>query len=219
TIGLIGMHEALLNLIGKGIDTPEGKAYAEKTMHFMRDRIREYQDETGSLFNLEATPGEGTTYRLASKDRKDFPDIITSGKDEPYYTNSTQLPVDATEDIFEALKHQDTLQSLYTGGTVLHGFLGERIEDWRTVAGLARKIAHGFHLPYFSFTPTFSICPQHGYLTGEHFQCPTCGSDAEVWSRVVGFYRPVQQWNKGKKEEYRDRREFLPNDKAVKVAA
>ena len=172
TIGLLGMNEAARNLIGHGIDTPQGQALAEETLHFMRRQLEVFQEETGHLYNLEATPAEGTSFRLAQRDRKRYPEIITAGTDEPYYTNSTQLPVGSTEDIFVALVHQDGLQTLYTGGTVFHGFLGERLEDWRSARLLVRRIAENFHLPYFTLSPTFTICPVHGYITGEHFACP-----------------------------------------------
>jgi len=172
TIGLLGMNEAALNLIGVGIDTPTGKALAEETLGFMRRQLEVFQEETGHLYNLEATPAEGTSFRLAQRDRKRFPEIITAGQEEPYYTNSTQLPVGSTEDIFSALSHQDGLQTLYTGGTVFHGFLGERLDDWRSARLLVRRIAENFHLPYFTLSPTFTICPVHGYITGEHFSCP-----------------------------------------------
>ena len=172
TIGLIGMNEACLNLIGVGIDTDEGQALAKATLDFMRKQLEAFQEETGHLYNLEATPAEGTSYRLANRDRKRFPDIITAGTDEHYYTNSTQLPVGSTVDIFSALQHQDSLQTLYTGGTVFHGFLGERLEDWRSARLLVRRIAENFHLPYFTLSPTFTICPEHGYIAGEHFACP-----------------------------------------------
>ena len=172
TIGLLGMNEACLNLIGAGIDTAEGKNLAVRTLRFMRAQLETYQEETGHLFNLEATPAEGTSFRLAQRDRKMFPDIITAGNDEPYYTNSTQLPVGCTDDIFQALSHQDGLQTLYTGGTVFHGFLGERIDDWRSARLLVKRIAENFHLPYFTISPTFTICPVHGYIAGEHFACP-----------------------------------------------
>ncbi len=172
TIGLLGMNEACLNLTGAGIDTQEGKAIALKTLQFMRRQLEIFQEETGNLYNLEATPAEGTSFRLANRDRKRFPDIITAGHEEPYYTNSTQLPVGATEDIFQALMHQDALQTQYTGGTVFHGFLGERLEDWRGARLLVKRIAENFHLPYFTISPTFTICPVHGYISGEHFACP-----------------------------------------------
>jgi ribonucleoside-triphosphate reductase len=172
TIGLNGMHEAALNLIGKSITTPEGKALAQRTLEIMRTRLVEYQEDDGELYNLEATPGEGTAYRFARLDKQEFPDMIMSGDEEPYYTNSTQLPVDATPDVFEALEHQDDLQTLYTGGTVLHIFLGESMADTQACRNLVRKIAENYRLPYFTITPTFSICPVHGYIRGEHHQCP-----------------------------------------------
>lgn len=177
TIGLLGMNEATLNLIGKGIDTAEGKSIAVRTLQFMRSQLEAYQEETGHLFNLEATPAEGTSFRLARADRSRYPDIITAGDAEPYYTNSTQLSVGSTADIFEALTHQDTLQTLYTGGTVFHGFLGERLDDWRSARLMVRRIAENFHLPYFTISPTFTICPEHGYISGEHFACPHHHSD------------------------------------------
>ncbi len=172
TIGLLGMHEACQNLIGQGIDSEEGQALAQETLDFMRTQLEVFQDETGHLYNLEATPAEGTSFRLANSDRKRYPEIISAGTDEPYYTNSTQLPVGITEDIYEALTHQDSLQTRYTGGTVFHGFLGERLEDWRSARLLVKRIAENFHLPYFTLSPTFTICPVHGYISGEHFSCP-----------------------------------------------
>jgi ribonucleoside-triphosphate reductase len=172
TIGLIGMNEACLNLVGSGIDTAEGKNLAIRTLRFMRGQLEVYQEETGHLYNLEATPAEGTSFRLAQRDRAMYPEIRTAGEDEPYYTNSTQLPVGCTDDIFQALSHQDSLQTLYTGGTVFHGFLGERIDDWRGARLLVKRIAENFHLPYFTVSPTFTICPVHGYIAGEHFECP-----------------------------------------------
>jgi len=172
TIGLIGMHEACLNLLGCGIDSSPGEDFSREILEFMRHQLEAFQDETGHLFNLEATPAEGTSFRLAKRDRESYPDIICAGEDEPYYTNSSQLPVGTTEDIFEALNHQDTMQTLYTGGTVFHGFLGERLEDWRSARVLVKRIAENFHLPYFTLSPTFSICPVHGYVAGEHFSCP-----------------------------------------------
>ena len=172
TIGLVGMHEACLNFLGKGIETPEGKKFAEKALDFMRDELVEFQKETGHIYNLEATPAEGTSYRLARIDRRKFPNIITAGKKEPYYTNSTHLPVNYTDDIFEALQHQDALQTKYTGGSVLHGFIGEQISSYEACQKLVKKIAYNFKLPYYTITPTFSICPVHGYVKGEHFSCP-----------------------------------------------
>ena len=211
TIGLVGMNECLLNFLGENIASEKGRKFALEVMDFMRERLVKYQEETGNIYNLEATPAESTAYRLALKDRERYPDIITAGtKEVPYYTNSSQLPVNYTDDIFEALKLQDELQCKYTGGTVLHLFLGERIQDIETVKKLIKKIFEKFHLPYITLTPTFSICPVHGYLAGEHWTCPKCTVEqpCEVYSRVVGYLRPVQQWNKGKAQEFRERREF-----------
>lgn len=199
TIGLIGMNEACLNLLDKGIGSVEGKQFALDVMDFMRERIVEFQKETGNNYNLEATPGEGTSYRLAKLDKQKY----------SYYTNSTQLPVNYTDDIFEVLDHQDDLQTKYTGGTVVHIYAGERIQSIETMKNLVKKICNGYKLPYFTFSPTFSTCPNHGYIAGEHFKCPECGADCEVYSRVVGYIRPVQQWNKGKKKEFQDRTEFM----------
>ena len=198
TIGLIGMNEACLNLLGDDIGSFRGKQFALDVMDFMRAKIVEFQKETGNNYNLEATPGEGTSYRLAKLDREKY----------PYYTNSTQLPVNYTDDIFEVLDHQDDLQTKYTGGTVVHIYAGERIQSKETMKNLVKKICNNYHLPYFTFSPTFSTCPNHGYIAGEHFTCPECGSSCEVYSRVVGYIRPVQQWNKGKKKEFADRKEF-----------
>jgi anaerobic ribonucleoside-triphosphate reductase len=223
TIGLIGMNDALLNFMNKSIGDPEGKAFAEKVLDFMRTRIADYQEETGNIFNLEATPGEGTSYRLARLDRKHFPDIRTFNQEmyaqnksrstEPYYTNSTQLPVGYTTDIFEALDLQDSLQTKYTGGTVLHIFLGEEEPSPTATKNLIRKVASNYALPYYTITPTFSVCPDHGYIAGEHQFCPTCQAtqkttECEIYSRVVGYIRPVNQWNKGKQQEFRDRTTF-----------
>ncbi|HHD92353.1 MAG TPA: ribonucleoside triphosphate reductase [Candidatus Portnoybacteria bacterium] len=211
TIGLIGVNEALVNFIGQDIGSKDGLKLTTEIMDFMREKLVKYQEETGSLYNLEATPAEGTAYSLARIDRKKYPDIFTAGTTEnPYYTNSTQLPVNYTDDLFEALKLQDPLQSRYTGGTVFHAFLGERISDWRIVPALIKKAFSRFTLPYFSLTPTFSICPVHGYLPGEHFTCPKCvvPTKCEVYSRVVGYLRPVQQWNEGKNQEYEERKTF-----------
>jgi len=172
TIGLLGMNEASLNLLGVDIDSDEGRSFAEATLKFMRTQLEGYQEQTGHLYNLEATPAEGTSYRIARLDRERYPEIVTAGTEQPYYTNSSQLPVGSTDDIFRALQHQDQLQTLYTGGTVFHGFLGERLEDWRSARLLVRRIAENFHLPYFTISPTFTICPEHGYIPGEHFSCP-----------------------------------------------
>jgi ribonucleoside-triphosphate reductase len=210
TIGLIGMNEALLNFMNKDMTSSEGRKFTKEVLDFMRDRLVLYQEETGHMYNLEATPGEGTAYRLARADRQKYPDIITAGEGEPYYTNSTQCPVDYTNDLFKALKLQDDIQVKYTGGTVLHGFVGEKISNTETVKNLIKKIFTKFHLPYFTITPTFSICPHHGYIAGEHFTCPKCIIDqpCEVYSRIVGYLRPVRQWNRGKQEEFHERKEF-----------
>lgn len=208
TIGLNGMNEACVNLLGENITTERGNQFAIEIMEFMNKVIQIFQEETGSLWNLEASPAEGATYRFARLDKKMYPNIFTQGNEEPYYTNSTQLPVNFTNDIFETIELQEKLQSLYTGGTVLHGFIGEEIDSIGTCKLFLKRIMQNTTIPYITITPTFSICEEHGYLSGEHFQCPTCGKDAEVWTRVVGFHRPVQAWNKGKQEEYKDRKEF-----------
>ena len=199
TIGLIGMNEACLNLLADDIGSFRGKQFAVEVMDFMREKIVEFQKETGHNYNLEATPGEGTSYRLAKLDKEKY----------PYYTNSTQLPVNYTDDIFEVLDHQDDLQTKYTGGTVVHIYAGERIHNIETMKNLVKKVCNNYHLPYFTFSPTFSTCPNHGYVAGEHFTCPECGAECEVYSRVVGYIRPVTQWNKGKKREFKDRKEFV----------
>jgi len=223
TIGIVGMNEALLNLLGTDITTKAGQKIAEEILVHMREKIIKYQEETGDLFNLEATPAEGTSYRLARIDRKKYSNIVfannekvKNGEAEPYYTNSSQLPVGHTDDIFEALDLQEKLQTKYTGGTVLHGFLGERIYDIESTKKLIRKIAEKYSLPYFTLTPTFSICPVHGYLSGEHYTCPKCVVEqkTEVYSRVVGYIRPIEQWNGGKQEEFKDRKEFVVKQKA-----
>ncbi|MFC1478289.1 ribonucleoside triphosphate reductase [Candidatus Margulisiibacteriota bacterium] len=209
TIGIIGMNESCLNFLKKDISDAKSLEFSKEVLDFMRDKLSDFQEETGSLFNLEATPGEGTSYRLAKVDKEKFgDDIITSGETDPYYTNSTQLPVGYTADIFTALDIQDDLQTRYTGGTVLHGFIGEKIEDLETCKNLVKKIAYNYRLPYFTITPTFSVCPDHGYLKGEHFFCPECGTESEVYTRIVGYYRPEQNWNLGKKSEYKQRVEF-----------
>jgi len=208
TIGLIGMNEACLNFLGKNITTYEGQSFALGTMDFMRDAISGFQEQTGRVYNLEATPAEGTSYSLARLDRKKYHDIITAGGDVPYYTNSTQLPVGYTDDIFETLDLQDALQSKYTGGTVLHLYLGEQIEDIEIAKKIIRKAFTNYKLPYLSLTPTFSICPEHGYIGGEVYTCPSCGKETEVWSRVVGYLRPVQNFNKGKSREYQERLKY-----------
>jgi len=211
TIGLSGLNESLLNFIGENIGSRKGKSFASEVLDFMRDRLVDYQKETGNLYNLEATPAESTAYRLALKDKDKYPDIITAGtKEAPYYTNSSQLPVNYTDDLFEALKLQDDLQCKYTGGTVMHLFLGERISDVQNVKNLVKKAFENFHLPYITITPTFSICSVHGYLSGEHFFCPKCTvkQPCEVYSRIVGYLRPVQQWNNGKQMEFKERVTF-----------
>ncbi len=211
TIGLMGMNEALLNFIGENVGSKRGRRFALEVLDFMRDRLVEYQKETGNLYNLEATPGEGTSYRQARIDKEKYPDIVCAGtKKVPYYTNSSQLPVNYTDDIFEALRLQDELQCRYSGGTVLHLFLGERVSDIQTVKSLIKKVFENFHLPYITLTPTFSICPSHGYIEGEHFFCPKCTikQPCEVYSRIVGYLRPVSQWNAGKQEEFKERKEF-----------
>lgn len=208
TIGLNGMNEACVNLLGVDITTEEGNEFAVEIMEFMNRVIQIFQEETGSLWNLEASPAEGAAYRFARMDKKMYPRIFTQGENEPYYTNSTQLPVNYTKDVFEAIELQEKLQSLYTGGTVLHGFIGEEIKDIETCKMLIKKVMERSSIPYFTVSPTFSVCSDHGYLTGEYFECPQCGREAEVWTRVVGFHRPVQSWNKGKQEEYKDRQEF-----------
>ena len=198
TIGLIGMNEACLNLLKEDIGTQSGKQFAIEVMDFMRAKIVEFQKETGNNYNLEATPGEGTSYRLAKLDKERY----------QYYTNSTQLPVNYSDDIFEVLDHQDDLQTKYTGGTVVHIYAGERIQNTETMKNLVKKICNNYRLPYFTFSPTFSTCPNHGYISGEHYTCPECGESCEVYSRVVGYIRPVNQWNKGKKKEFSDRKTF-----------
>jgi len=226
TIGLVGMNEAIQNLFGYSIATPEGLEFAVKVLNFMREKLADFQEETGNIYNLEATPAEGASYRLARIDKRKYPDIIVANEKhlakgaEPFYTNSSQLPVDHEADLFEALEHQDKLQTLYTGGTVFHIYLGERLYSWRAAAELVRKVAWNFRLPYFTLTPTFSICPTHGYISGEHKQCPRCGASCEVYSRVVGYLRPVDQWNDGKQAEFAMRRTFekavvLPQTAAV----
>ncbi len=205
TIGLIGGHEACLNLLGKGIDDPSGLRLMRRVLQHLRELVVTFQEQTGHLYNLEATPGEGTCYRLAKIDKGLYEDIQTSGTDAPYYTNSTLLPPGATGDAIFALEHQDQLQTLYNGGTVFHTFLGEAAPDEDSVRNFLLKAMSLTKLPYVSVTPTFSVCKDHGYLYGEHFRCPTCNSQTEVYTRVVGYYRPVGRWNKGKQEEYKDR--------------
>ena len=214
TIGLIGMNECCLNAcwIKDDIASEIGYAFAQEVLDFMRSKLSDYQEQYGCLFNLEASPGEGTCKRFAMHDKEDFPDIITAGDKTdgaPYYTNSSHLPVGYTDDIFEALDHQDNLQTKYTSGTVFHAFLGEKLPDWKSAMALTRKIANNYRLPYFTFSPTYSICPEHGYITGEHWTCPHCGKQTEVYSRVTGYYRAVQNFNDGKAHEFRDRKEYV----------
>jgi len=213
TVGIIGMNEACLNFLGEDIGTDQGQLFSNKVMDFIRDEISQIQEETGALFNLEATPAEGTSYRLAMLDRKRFPDIICANgepcsDEDAYYTNSTQLPVNYTDDIFETLRLQDDLQSKYTGGTVLHIFLGEMVHNIETVKSVIQKISAGYRLPYFTLTPTFSVCPNHGYLSGKQEDCPICHGETEIYSRVVGYLRPVKQWNDGKQLEFVRRKTF-----------
>ena len=214
TIGIIGMNEACLNFIGEDITTEHGQQFSMEVMDFIRDTLAKVQEETGEIFNLEATPAEGTSYRLAMLDKKKYPDITCANEADygqgaaPYYTNSSQLPVNYTDDIYETLRLQDELQTKYTGGTVLHIFLGEHVNDLEAIKGLIRKISNNYRLPYFTLTPTFSICPSHGYLDGEQETCSICGQKTEVYSRVVGYLRPVRQWNEGKQAEYGNRKSF-----------
>ena len=209
TIGLVGMNEAGLNARWLRADMADEKTqkFTKDVLNHMRERLSDYQEEYGELYNLEATPAESTAYRLAKHDKKHYPDIITAGHegDTPYYTNSSHLPVDYTSDIFDALDVQDELQTLYTSGTVFHAFLGEKLPDWKAAATLVRKIAENYRLPYYTLSPTYSVCKEHGYIAGEHFTCPTCGKKAEVYSRITGYYRPVQNWNDGKAQEYKNR--------------
>ena len=210
TIGLVGLNEACTNLLGKDIGTEEGRAFACRVLDFMRERLVKFQEETGNLFNLEATPAEGTSYRLARLDAQHFPDIKSASEDSsaPFYTNSSQLPVNYTDDIFRTLDLQDEIQTKYTGGTTQHIFLGESASDPEAVKNFVRVICDRYRLPYFTVTPTFSICPEHGYIRGRHESCPKCGGETEVYSRVVGYLRPVKQWNEGKQQEFRQRKTF-----------
>ena len=208
TIGLIGMNEVGLNAkwLQADLTDPKVQRFTGEVLNHMRERLSDYQEKYGDLYNLEATPAESTTYRFAKHDKELYPDIITANMNgTPYYTNSSHLPVGYTEDIFSALDIQDELQTLYTSGTVFHAFLGEKLPDWKAAAALVRKIAENYKLPYYTMSPTYSVCKDHGYLTGEHFTCPICGKKAEVYSRITGYYRPVQNWNDGKAQEYKDR--------------
>lgn len=211
TIGLVGMNETCQNFLGTSIISPEGKAFAIQVLTFMRQKTQEFQEETGHIYNLEATPAEGTSYRLARLDKQRYPSIISAGESVSYYTNSSHLPVNSTDDLYWALQHQDDLQSLYTGGTVFHVFLDERLPTPESCKMLVRRIAETFKLPYYTLTPTFSVCADHGYLAGEQPHCPLCDQETEVYSRVVGYLRPIKSWNTGKREEFRQRQTFHPN--------
>ena len=211
TIGLVGMNEASLNAkwIGEDLTHEKAQKWTKKVLNFMREKLSDYQEEYGDLYNLEATPAESTSYRLAKKDKSLYPDIITASDDDtPYYTNSSHLPVGYTDDIFKALDIQDELQTLYTSGTVFHAFLGERMSDWKTCASLVRKIAENYKLPYYTISPTYSVCKNHGYITGEVWKCPICNEETEVYSRITGYYRPIKNWNDGKTKEYEMRKEY-----------
>ena len=210
TIGLVGMNEVGLNAnwLRADMTSPKTQAFAKDVLNHMRERLSDYQEMYGDLYNLEATPAESTSYRLAKHDVKRYPGIITASKETPYYTNSSHLPVGYTEDIFEALDIQDELQTLYTSGTVFHAFLGEKLPNWRAAADLVRKIANNYKLPYYTLSPTYSVCRNHGYIAGEEFKCPDCGSATEVYSRITGYYRPVQNWNDGKAQEYKERKVY-----------
>lgn len=223
TIGLLGMNEACLNLLGRDITTAEGQKFAKDTLDYMREKISAYQEETSNNYNLEATPAEGTSFRLAKIDKEAFPEIMVANEDSweeeqlaPYYTNSSQIPVDYTDDMFEVLDLQDDLQTKYTGGTVVHLFVGEEISDINTVKTLVRKICNTYRLPYFTISPTFSVCPSHGYIPGRADKCDKCGKATEVYSRIVGYIRPIQQWNAGKRAEFDDRKTFSMKLKSEK---
>ena len=212
TIGLVGMNEACLNAnwINKDLTEEEAQEFTKKTLNFMREKLSDYQEKYGDLYNLEATPAESTSYRLAKKDKALYPDIITASNDDtPYYTNSSHLPVGYTDDLFKALDVQDELQTLYTSGTVFHCFLGERIPDWKACAALVKTIANNYKLPYYTMSPTYSVCRSHGYLTGEVKTCPVCGQPTEIYSRITGYYRPIANWNDGKTKEYEMRKEYV----------
>jgi len=216
TIGLVGMEECLLNAkwCDSDLTSEKGRLQAEEILKHMREKLSDYQEKYNALFNLEATPAESTTYRFAKHDVEEFKDIITAAKpgQSPFYTNSSHLPVSYTNDIFQALEMEDDLQVLYTSGTVFHAFLGERIPDWKSAASLVKKIASNFKLPYFTLSPTYSVCPEHGYIQGEHFTCPVCGHEAEVYSRITGYYRPVRNWNDGKAAEFASRKTYEPEE-------
>ncbi len=221
TIGLVGMNEACLNAnwLNKDLTHEESQDFTEEVLNHMRERLVIYQEKYGDLYNLEATPAESTSYRLAKHDKKSFPDIITANDNSgvPYYTNSSHLPVGYTEDVFKALDIEDRFQTLYTSGTVFHTFLGEKLPDWKSAANLVRKISENYKLPYYTMSPTYSICPDHGYITGEVYSCPKCGKKTEVWSRITGYYRPISNWNDGKVQEFKDRKEYIPASSVLKA--
>ena len=221
TIGLVGMNEACLNAnwIRQDLTNKVAQDWTQKVLNHMRERLSDYQEKYGDLYNLEATPAESTSYRLAKHDRERYPEIITASKDQniPYYTNSSHLPVDFTSDIFEALDIQDNLQTVYTSGTVFHAFLGEKLQDWKTTMNLVRTIAENYKLPYYTISPTYSVCKNHGYIAGEVYECPVCSAKTEVYSRITGYYRPVQNWNDGKSEEFKERKNYdIANSKLNK---
>ncbi|MEG1993103.1 MAG: anaerobic ribonucleoside-triphosphate reductase, partial [Acetivibrio sp.] len=221
TIGLIGMNEVGLNAnwLQEDMTSEKTQKFAKEVLNHMRDRLSDYQEKYGDLYNLEATPAESTTYRLAKHDVEQFPGIKTACEDNetPYYTNSTNLPVGFTDDIFEALDIQDELQTLYTSGTVFHAFLGEKLPSWKAAANLVKKIAENYRLPYYTISPTYSICKEHGYIPGEHYICPECGVKTEVYSRITGYYRPVQNWNAGKSQEFKERKLYNIEKTQVKI--
>ena len=222
TIGLVGMNEAGLNAkwLHKDLSTPGVQKFAKEVLNHMRERLSDYQELYGDLYNLEATPAESTAYRFARSDKKQYPDIITANENgTPYYTNSTHLPVGYTNDVFSALDIQDELQTLYTSGTVFHAFLGEKLPDWRSAASLVRKIAENYKLPYYTLSPTYSICRNHGYINGEVGDCPVCGKKTEIYSRITGYYRPVQNWNDGKAQEFKDRQVYAVNKMLITTGA
>ncbi|NCC66282.1 MAG: ribonucleoside triphosphate reductase, partial [Spirochaetia bacterium] len=216
TIGLVGMNEAALNakFLGKHLGTKEGQDFAKQVLLHMRERLSMYQQMYGDLYNLEATPAESTTYRFAKHDKEDFPLIKTAADPDraPFYTNSSHLPVGYTSDIFEALDIQDQLQTLYTSGTVFHAFLGERMPSWQSAASLVRKIAENYTLPYYTLSPTYSVCSEHGYIPGEVNRCPYCNRLTEIYSRITGYYRPVRNWNDGKAEEFKKRKLYTVSE-------
>ena len=221
TIGLVGMNEACLNAkwVNKDLSDKEAVEFTKKTLNYMREKLSDYQEKYGDLYNLEATPAESTSYRLAKKDKELYPEIITASNDEtPYYTNSSHLPVGYTDDLFKALDIQDELQTLYTSGTVFHVFLGERIPDWKACASLVKKIAENYKLPYYTMSPTYSVCRNHGYISGEIKKCPTCGEKTEIYSRITGYYRPISNWNDGKAKEYDMRKEYVIKQEDVKCS-